>query len=126
MTAAVSPKSDGTSPSLRVQSIMTNDAARKIGCKVRKHMRVPQTSAISRAFGDMAARRYCGVEDQSDWEVSGQGTLTALRWEIDAVRRGPLAYGLLTNMALYSAFVGLQKSSQRDKAILESRLSRKL
>ena len=100
VTAAVSAKSDGTSPSLRVQSIVANDAARKIGCKVRRQMRIPPASAISKAFGDVFARRYCGMEDQADWEVSGQGSLTALDWQVEAVRRGPLVYSLLKNMAV--------------------------
>jgi hypothetical protein len=98
VTAAVSPKCDGTSPSLRVQSIVPNDAARDIGCELRKQMRIPPASAISKAFEDLLARRFCGIEDQADWEVSGRGSLTVLGWQVEAVRRGPLVYGLLTNM----------------------------
>lgn len=99
VTAAVSPKSDGTSPSLRVKNIVANEAAREIGCKVRRQMRIPPTSAISKAYCDAFATRYCGVENQSDWEVSGQGPLTALDWQVEAVHRGSLVYGLLKNMA---------------------------
>jgi hypothetical protein len=100
VTAAISPKSDGTAPSLRVQNIVANDSAREIGCKVRKQMRIPPASALSKAFGDIFATRHCGVENQADWEVSGRGSLTALGWQVEAVRRGPLVYGLLTNMAV--------------------------
>lgn len=112
VTAAVSAKSDGSSPSLRVQNIVANDAAREIGCKVRKQMRIPPASAISKAFSDMFAKRYCGMENQADWEVSGQGPLTALDWQVDATRRGPLVYSLLTNMALRSAFTGAKRQEQ--------------
>jgi hypothetical protein len=79
VTAAVSPKSDGTAPSLRVQNIVANDPARELG--------------------DIFANRHCGIENQADWEVSGHGSLSALGWQVEAVRRGPLVYGLLTNMA---------------------------
>lgn len=100
VTAAISPKSDGIAPSLRVRNIVTNDSAREMGCKVRKQMRIPPASALSKAFGDIFARRHCGAENQADWEVSGRGSLTALGWQVEAVRRGPLVYGLLTNMAV--------------------------
>jgi hypothetical protein len=113
VTAAVSRKSDGTSPSLRVQSIVANDAARAIGCKVRKQMRVPPASAISKAFGDIFATRYCGMENQADWQVSGQGSLSALDWQVDAARRGPLVYSLLTNMALRPAFSGIKRPNPK-------------
>ena len=103
VTAAVSPKSDGTAPCLRVQNIVANDPAREIGCKVRRQMRIPPTTAISMAFGDLFANRYRGMEDQADWEVSGQGSLPALVWQVEAVRRGPLVYGLLTNMEMCSS-----------------------
>jgi hypothetical protein len=100
VTAAISPKSDGTAPSLRVQNIVANDSAREMGCKVRKQMRIPPASALSKAFGDIFGSRHCGVENQADWEVSGRGSLTALGWQVEAARRGPLVYGLLTNMAV--------------------------
>jgi hypothetical protein len=99
LTAAVSPKIDGTAPCLRVQSIVANDPAREMGCKVRRQMRIPPASAITKAFGDMLGNRYRGMEDQADWEVSGQGSLPTLVWQVEAVRRGPLVYGLLTGMA---------------------------
>lgn len=104
VTAAISPKSDGTAFSLRVQSIVANDLAREIGCEVRKQMRIPAHSAISKAFGDMLGKTYRQMENQADWEVSGHGSLDALDWQIEAVRRGPLVYGLLTNMTTQSAF----------------------
>jgi len=99
VTAAISTKSDGSSPSLRVQNIVTNDAAREKGCEVRRQMRIPPTSAISKAYRDIIAGRHCGMENQSDWEVSGRGSLAALGWQAEAVHRGSLVYGLLTNMA---------------------------
>lgn len=108
VTAEVSCKSDGTSPSLRVQSIVANDMARDIGCSVRRQMRVPLTSAISKAFNDALGQRHSGLENQADWEVSGHGPLTPLAWHIEAVRRGPLVYGLLTSMALPSATIGMK------------------
>ena len=47
---------------------------------VRRQMCIPPASAISKAFGDVFARQYCAMEDQVDWEGSGQGSLTALDW----------------------------------------------
>jgi hypothetical protein len=102
VTAAVSPKIDGTAPCLRVRNIVANDPARDIGCEVRRQMRVPPASAISRAFGDLLANRYCGMEDQADWEVSGQGSLSALVWQVEAMRRGSVVYGLLSSMTVRS------------------------
>lgn len=99
LTAAVSPKNNGTAPYLRVQSIVANDPAREMGCEVRRQMRVPPGSVISRAFGDLLANRYSRIEDQAEWDVSGKGPLSALTWQVEAMRRGSLVYGLLTNMA---------------------------
>jgi hypothetical protein len=115
LTAAVSPKCDGTSPSLRVQNIVTNDAAREVGCEVRKQMRIPPASAISKASGDLLGRPFCRVEDQADWEVSGRGSLTELGWRVDAIRRGPLVYGLLTDMAPRSAFSRVQSRNSETR-----------
>ena len=98
VTAAVSPKTDGTGPCLRVRSIVANDPARDIGCEIRRQMRVPPASAISRAFGDLLANQFRGMEDQADWEVSGQGSLSPLVWQVEARRRGPVVYGLLSKM----------------------------
>jgi hypothetical protein len=103
LTAAVSPKRNGSSPNLRVKDIVANDMARAQGCVVRKQMRIPSTSVISRAFATTGAARYCEIENQADWEVSGQGSLTALDWRVEAIRRGPLAYGLLTDLGLRSS-----------------------
>lgn len=61
-------------------------------------------SAISEAFGDLSANRHCGMENQAGWEVSGQGSLPALAWQVEAVRRGPLVYALLTNMLMCSSW----------------------
>lgn len=47
---------------------------------VRRQMCIPPASAISKAFGDVFPRQYCAMEDQVDWEGSGQGSLTALDW----------------------------------------------
>jgi hypothetical protein len=47
---------------------------------VRRQMCIPPASAISKAFGEVFARQYCAMEDQVDWEGSGQGSLTALDW----------------------------------------------
>ena len=104
VTAAVSPKRDGSSLSLRVQNIVANEAAREVGCTVRRQMRIPPASAISEAFGDLSANRHCGMENQAGWEVSGQGSLPALAWQVEAVRRGPLVYALLTNMLMCSSW----------------------
>ncbi len=105
VAANVCCKSDGSARSLRVQSIVANEMAREVGCKMRRQMRVPPTSALSRAFNDILGRRHCGMENQADWEVSGRGALIGLSWRIQAVRRGPLVYGLLTSMVLPSATV---------------------
>jgi len=59
-------------------------------------MRVPNESALSRAFSDPLGTEWGADEDQSDWEVSGHGHLSALSWRVQAVRRGPSVYGLLT------------------------------
>src|ERR1700733_201813 len=47
---------------------------------VRRQKCIPPASAISKAFGDVFPRQYCAMEDQVDWEGSGQGSLTALDW----------------------------------------------
>jgi len=99
VTGDVSPKSDGTAPSLRLQAVVSNEAAREIGCELRKHMRVPPTSALWQGFHDEMGRVHVGVENQSAWDVSGRGPLSPLRWRVEGVRRGQFVYGLLTRMS---------------------------
>jgi hypothetical protein len=98
LTAEIATKKDGTSPSLRVMTIIPNDRARNLECRVHKHMRVPATSALHRAFHDRFGRTHAALENQSWWEVSDRGPLPALDWHVQAVRRGPAVYGLLTAM----------------------------
>ena len=99
LAAEIASKKDGSAPRLRVQTVIPNDHARKTECCVRKHMRIPTTSVIHRAFNDPFRRTYAALENQSSWEVSDRGPLPMLQWHVQAVRRGPAAYGLLTNMA---------------------------
>jgi hypothetical protein len=99
VTAEVCPKSDGTEPSLRLQAVVANEGARAIGCQLRKHMRVPQTSVLWQGFHDLLGRLHVGVENQSAWEVSDRGRLSPLHWHVEAARRGQFVYGLLTDMS---------------------------
>jgi hypothetical protein len=98
LTAEVKSKKDGSAPSLRVQTIIHNDRARTFECRVRKNMRVPTTSALHRAFNDSSSGSQSAHENQSWWEVSDFGPLPDLRWQVHAARRGPVVYGLLSNM----------------------------
>jgi len=99
LTADIACKQDGTNHALRVLSIVANDAARTAGCRVRKHMRIPRTSALHGAFHDLLGRAQDASEDQSWWETSDRGPLPALAWHALAVRRGPVLYALLTDMS---------------------------
>ena len=96
LTAEMCPKSDGTAYALRLQAVVSNDAARAEGCSVRKHMRVPGACALTAAFEDVLGKEHSGPEDQSWWEVSGHGHLPAVAWHVQAVRRGPAVYGIVT------------------------------
>lgn len=98
VAAEVCSKSDGTEPSLRLQAVVANERAREIGCELRKHMRVPQGSALWQGFHDLLGRLHVAVENQSAWEVSGRGSLSPLQWHVQAARRGQFVYGLLTDL----------------------------
>jgi hypothetical protein len=100
VTAEICPKSDGTAPSLRLQSVVANEAAREMGCELHKHMRVPPTSALWRGFHDVFGRPNVSLENQSAWEVSDRGALSPLQWHVEAVRRGRFVYGLLTKLRI--------------------------
>ena len=71
VTAAVSRKSDGTSPSLRVQSIVANDAAREIGC------RSEETNARTGGLGDIQGIwryiRHAVLRDGEPGRLAGIG-----------------------------------------------------
>jgi hypothetical protein len=112
VTGAISCKKDGTAPGLRIVNIAANEMAREAGCLLRKHMRIPPGSALARAFNDLFGRQHNAVEDQADWEVSGHGPLTELRWRVQAARRGPLVYGLLTSMGVLLATSQIQAPGQ--------------
>jgi hypothetical protein len=103
LTAATSCKSDGTAPALRVQTIIANDEARAVGCAVRKHMRVPESSALCRAHNTAGPYNQTATENQSAWEVSGHGPLPPLIWRVEALNLGRITYGLLTHMTLVTA-----------------------
>jgi len=103
LTAEIASKKDGSVPSLRVQTIIQNDLARDYDCRVHKHMRVPTSSVLQRAFHDLLGRPHTATENQAWWEVSDRGPLPPLQWHLHAVRRGPAVYGLLTNMSTVAA-----------------------
>jgi hypothetical protein len=100
LTARISCKSDGTAPALRVQTIIASDEARAIGCAVRKQMRVPESSALYRAHSATGPYNQTATENQSAWEVFGRGPLPPLVWQVEALKLGPITYGLLTRMTV--------------------------
>lgn len=96
VTAEIGTKTDGTGRALRLQAIVLNERFQSTDSRLHRNMRVPVTSALSRAFYDPMGVEHGLDEDQSDWEVSGQGRLPAAAWRVQAVRRGPSVYGLFT------------------------------
>jgi hypothetical protein len=95
LTAEMGTKTNGTGRALRVQTVIANERTQNPDCQLRKNMRVPSSSVLSRAFTDPLGREWSADENQSAWEVSGQGHLPAAPWRVQAVRRGPAAYGIL-------------------------------
>lgn len=95
LTAEMGAKTNGTGLALRVQTSIPNGSAMNSGYRIRKNMRVPTTSILARAFADPLGVEWAGDENQSDWEVSGQGHLSAMPLRVQAVRRGPAVYGIL-------------------------------
>lgn len=96
VTAELGTKTDGTGLALRLQAVIPNEKSNSVDCRIRKNMRVPADSVLSKAFADPIGTEWGANEDQSDWEVSGHGHLSATPWRVQAIRRGPSVYGLLT------------------------------
>jgi hypothetical protein len=96
LTAEMGTKTDGTGHALRLHTVVQNEITKKTDCQLRKNMRVPPSSVLSGAFTDPLGREWASDENQSTWEVSGQGRLPAAPWRVRALRRGPAVYGLLT------------------------------
>lgn len=102
LIAEMGTKTDGTGWALRIQSIIQNELARSSGCRLRKQMRVPKASVLTQAYEDFQGREWAADEDQSAWEVSNQGHLPGIPWRVQAVRRGPAVYGILTLGQVFS------------------------
>jgi hypothetical protein len=103
VTAELGTKTDGTGMALRLQTVIPNEKRNAMDSRIRKKMRVPQESVLSQAFYDPLGTEWGADEDQSDWEVSGQGNLPASSWRVQAVRRGLAVYGLLTPLDMKRA-----------------------
>lgn len=88
-------KSDGTGYALRVQTLIPNDLARAM-LKVRRSMRVPVDSVLHKAFEENLGLELAAMENQDSWEVSSQGHLPSLRWGVQALRRGPAVYAIMS------------------------------
>jgi hypothetical protein len=46
---------------------------------MRKHMRVPPSSALYRAFNDVFGRTHAALENQASWEVGPQSRSTPVK-----------------------------------------------
>lgn len=96
VTGEMGTKTNGTAHALRLQTVIGNERAQTANCQVRKHMRIPRSSVLTRALSDPLGREWTADENQRDWEVSGHGNLPEIAWRVRAVRRGPAVYGIMT------------------------------
>ena len=95
LTGEEATKTDGSGLALRLQTVIPNDLARRLDVNVRRSMRVPMTSALSRAFYETPDTECTASEDQALWEVAGRGNLPKLPWGVQAIRRGNAVYAIL-------------------------------
>lgn len=94
-TGEETTKTDGTGFALRLQTVIPNEHARRFGISVRRLMRVPETSALWRAFYAASGPECAASENQALWEVAGRGNLPELPWTAQAIRRGGAVYAIL-------------------------------
>jgi len=82
---------------LRINQCIYNNEARTLGgIELRKNMRVPKRSVLTNTHYDIQGRYSCqNIENQSWWETSADGTLSALQLRVCAVKRGSRTYGLV-------------------------------
>ncbi len=80
---------------LRVVSAAPNDRAQASRLAVRRYMRVPERSVLTRAYEEGNDVELEQNEDQSWWETSSNGPLPPERLHVHAVRRGRFVYGLI-------------------------------
>jgi hypothetical protein len=85
----------GQSRSLRVVSVIANDAARDCPWQIRRNMRIPTISVLAKAYRSGGEIDLEAIEDQDWWVTSREGRLRSLRLHIQAVRRGRFVYGLI-------------------------------
>lgn len=81
---------------LRLTTVVHNDSASGSSLAIRRNMRVPQKSVIAAAHASPVDITVAADEDQSWWETSKAGALTALAIHVDAIRRGRYVYGLVS------------------------------
>jgi len=84
-----------TQPQLRIAQCYANAAAQRSALEIFRQMRVPPQSLLTRVFESGYDSDATGNEDQSWWETSKDGPLTALPLTVHGYRRGAHVYGML-------------------------------
>lgn len=80
---------------LRVVSAAPNELAQASRLAVRRYMRVPERSVLTRAYEAGSDAELEQMEDQNWWETSDSGPLPAQPVRVNALRRGRFVYGLI-------------------------------
>ena len=88
--AKVEPRFD-----VRAVVAVPNDAAKRTGLVIHRHIRIPQQSVIYRAFESAEEVEFTAHENQAWWENSAVGGLPPLALDVQATRRGRFVYGLI-------------------------------
>lgn len=81
---------------LRVTTAAPNDVVATSELAIRRNMRVPAESVLSRAFTSAVDLTVGADEDQGWWETSRGGPLPTLPLRVEAARRGRYVYGLIS------------------------------
>ena len=88
--AKVEPKFD-----VRAVAAVPNDAAKRRGLVIHRHIRIPQQSVIYKAFESSEEVELRARENQAWWENSKVGSLPPLPLDVQATRRGRFVYSLI-------------------------------
>lgn len=81
---------------LRVRQCLRNAEARNSKLEIRRRMRVPEQSLLSRMHdGQSGSPHSLAKENQDWWDTSAEGVLSPMPMRVSAVRRGDYTYGLL-------------------------------
>lgn len=83
-------------PKLRATSVIRSASASSSGLRIFRNMRIPERSILDKAYRAEHDVQFEAVEDQAWWSTSDGRQRRKLDIRVEAIRKGPYVYGLVS------------------------------